>query len=261
LNEGVAHARGTYIARLDCGDRADAHRLQKQVGYMNTHPTCAVLGTGIHFFYGEQTINTLLFAQDSVAIRDELYHFINPIPHSTLMIRRDIMTALGGYRVIFTLSQDYDLYLRAIERYQFHSLQEPLTHLRFDPHSLSYASPKQLIYSIAALASALHRRDGHADVDTPEQWEQLFQDTRFFIERKRIAQTFAARTQGTLLKCALRGHRAYDACIAGARMVSTDPFFFLKSRDGILNDIVAEIDQLYPCAYHCKQFKNDQSFS
>lgn len=261
LNEGVARARGTYIARLDCGDHTDAHRLQKQVSYLDAHPACAVLGTGVHLFYGEQTINTILFAEDTVAMRDELHRFMNPIPHSTLMMRRDAMTALGGYRVVFTLSQDYDLYLRAIERYQFHSLQEPLTHLRFDPHSLSYASSQQLIYGVAALASALHRRDGHTDVNTPEQWERLFQSSRSFIEQKRLAHTIAARTQGTLLKCALRERHVYDAFIAGTRMVSRDPFFFLKSRDGILNDIIADIDQLYPCAYHCKQFQNEQSFS
>src|SRR5688572_25740567 len=43
-NEGIALARGNYLARMDSDDVALPHRFEKQVRYLNEHPACVLVG-------------------------------------------------------------------------------------------------------------------------------------------------------------------------------------------------------------------------
>ena len=49
LNTGLAHTRGSYIARMDGDDVAHPERLAKQVAYLEAHPDIGVLGTRTRF--------------------------------------------------------------------------------------------------------------------------------------------------------------------------------------------------------------------
>ena len=50
LNEGWKRCRGRYICRLDGDDCAHPERLKKQIGFLERHPSIAVLGAGFCTF-------------------------------------------------------------------------------------------------------------------------------------------------------------------------------------------------------------------
>jgi len=47
LNEGIALARGRYIARMDADDIALPQRLRLQAAYLDQHPSCVCVGSDV----------------------------------------------------------------------------------------------------------------------------------------------------------------------------------------------------------------------
>ena len=46
LNQGLAEARGEFIARMDADDVSHPARFERQLAYLDAHPDCVAVGTG-----------------------------------------------------------------------------------------------------------------------------------------------------------------------------------------------------------------------
>ena len=116
-NDGIAVARGRYIAAMDSDDIALPDRLRRQVDYMESHPECVGLGAAVR-----------VVGQDLSPIKDEL----KPLDHETIdcqtlagsgaairqpvaMFRTEALQSIGGYRDEYITCQEIDLYLRLAE--------------------------------------------------------------------------------------------------------------------------------------------------
>lgn len=117
LAAGLAAARGELVARMDADDVAEPDRLEKQVALMDADPALAACGTGVRYFPADEVrdgarryeawLNGLLDPDD---IARNIFVEC-PIPHPTLMIRRNVLMGVGGYREL-GWPEDYDLVLR-----------------------------------------------------------------------------------------------------------------------------------------------------
>ena len=75
----------------------------------------------------------------------------NPIVHGSAMFRRIAYDAAGGYREIFAMAQDFDLWLRMSRFGDIHILPEELYCLREHPNRISVQSgPQQRAWAQAA---------------------------------------------------------------------------------------------------------------
>lgn len=134
LNRGLELARGRYVARLDQDDLCLPGRLEKQVGCLEQRPDAAVVGTRIYFLdatgkrtgpFGQEVANfgslvaTLLFTGGC------------PFFHPSVMFRRSVVTALGGYDPSFAPAEDVDLWVRLVlARHNGCVILEPLLAIR-----------------------------------------------------------------------------------------------------------------------------------
>jgi hypothetical protein len=96
---------------------------------------------------------------------------LNPLVHSTVMMRRAAFEAAGGYRPAFEDAEDYDLWLRMSERYQFANLVEPVGSFRIWRNQVSHQNRRhQSTAGLAARVSAVTRQrtgvDPFAEVET-----------------------------------------------------------------------------------------------
>ncbi len=123
MNIGLREARAPLIARADCDDFCASSRFAQQVAYMDTHPDIHVLGCG--------TVNIdevgnviegvgdyrIIFARGHRQIASYIGEGNYPLLHATLVYRTAVVLALGGYREVFPIAEDDDLYERLFVRY------------------------------------------------------------------------------------------------------------------------------------------------
>ncbi len=152
LQHGCAMARGHYIARMDADDVAHPDRLAKQVSLLENEPGLGLCGTqvrtvgekiGTGRMRYETWINEVITHQD---MQREI--FIEcPIPHPTLMIRKEVFESVGGYQDR-GWAEDYDLLMRCHESgLRMGKVPEPLLEWRNHSGRLSalderYSLPK-----------------------------------------------------------------------------------------------------------------------
>ena len=116
-NDGMAVARGRYIAAMDLDDVALPERLRRQVDYMEAHPECVGLGAAVrivgpdlmpiwdeHTPLDHETIDRETLAGAGAAIRQPVAIF-----------RADAIRKIGGYREELFTHEETDLYLRLAE--------------------------------------------------------------------------------------------------------------------------------------------------
>lgn len=142
LNRGLREARGRYVARLDADDLMLPTRLARQVAVLDAEPRAALVGTWIDvvdeagrlWASGSGDIST--FAELVAATLANAY----PFGHPSLMYRRDVVDALGGYDPSLAPAEDKDLYRRlTLARWEVRVVREPLVRYRRHDAQLSQA--------------------------------------------------------------------------------------------------------------------------
>jgi glycosyltransferase involved in cell wall biosynthesis len=158
LNRGIKLARGKYIARMDADDVAYPHRFERQVQFFDKRQDLAVLGGAFELVgsHGQRGVIVRL-PEDDAAIKSKLSS-ANCLAHPTVMVRKDILTEMGGYRGQFVHAEDYDLWLRIAERHVLANLAEPILRYRFHRNQVSFQDARQQAFSALGARFAAEQR-------------------------------------------------------------------------------------------------------
>lgn len=164
LNHALAVAQAPLVARMGADDEAKPERLERQVAFLDAHPEIAVLGTGGEVIDADDRHQgSFVIDTDPARIRSNLL-CANCIVHPSVVMRREAVLAAGGYRPVFTASEDYDLWLRLSERHDLSNLPELLMRYRCHPDQLSGARTHlRILEVLAAQQCARLRRAGRQD--------------------------------------------------------------------------------------------------
>ncbi|GAC1344278.1 MAG: hypothetical protein NVSMB18_21620 [Acetobacteraceae bacterium] len=164
LNRGLGAARAPLVARMDADDVALPERLARQAAVLASRPEVALVGTGWRVVAeGGVTRRVVLPPETDAGIRAGLAG-ANVLGHPTVMFRRSAVLALGGYRPAFLLAEDYDLWLRLIERHAVACVGEVLLEYRQHRGQSAWRDLEQRIVSeMSAQAAAACRAAGRPD--------------------------------------------------------------------------------------------------
>lgn len=110
-NVGLRQARGRYIGRMDADDVSLTGRLDVQLCFMEGNKDVVVCGGGGPIIDGDGGVIGTYPDPGAGEVRPALLRR-NPLVHSSLLVRGDVLRALGGYREDMIRMQDYDLLLR-----------------------------------------------------------------------------------------------------------------------------------------------------
>lgn len=192
LITGCAVAQGNYIARIDAGDRLLPLRLVKQFESLESNPDVGLVSCGTRFMSAEgewlysisQQANELSLGLDSCDMKT----VCGPSHHGSTMFRRSLYEALGGYREVFTVAQDLDLWKRLHEVSSVLAMPEILYESRMFPDSISVRRRAlQLAVAALILEGARCRRAGLPEPDyralMPEREEQSPGASRYEMAR------------------------------------------------------------------------------
>jgi glycosyltransferase involved in cell wall biosynthesis len=140
LNDGLRYCRGKYVARQDGDDVSMPGRMRKQVEYLNQHTDIAYIGSGIIVIDEEgKRGKTYLYPETPEEIRECSRKLSNPLPHSSLMFRREALLSVNGYDELFKKSEDHDLHLRLLRRFNAGNIREALVCLRTRDQSMQWS--------------------------------------------------------------------------------------------------------------------------
>ena len=135
LNKGLGLAKGKYIARMDQDDISMPERLKKQLDFMENNSDVDVCGSWLQLMGKYDGI--LELETKSEKIKMNLLTNEN-LAHPAVMIRKSTLVKYDlNYNPTFTISNDYDLWVRMFEYCSFANLPEPL--LKFRMHDNQYS--------------------------------------------------------------------------------------------------------------------------
>ena len=125
LNNGLKIARGEYIARMDSDDISLPERFEKQLSFLEKNPSISVLGTWFETFPNKKTITR--------PFNPKYLDFLESccMAHPSIMFRKSDFDKYNlRYDENLRVSEDYDLWSRAIKFLNFANLQETLLKYR-----------------------------------------------------------------------------------------------------------------------------------
>lgn len=132
LNRCLEAATGQYIARMDADDLCMPDRFEQELQALEADPDIAIVSTPMEYFDEGGTWATGK-ANPRPQPRDFLYG--TPFCHAPCMVRRQALTAVGGYTEDkkFLRVEDYDLWIKLYAAgYRGINLKKPLYRMRDD---------------------------------------------------------------------------------------------------------------------------------
>lgn len=158
LNVGLQVAKGKYIARIDADDLCLPNRLKIQYDFLEKNLDYVLVSSAVIYIDNHDKILGRSFpVLYNKTIKKRLRN-INPIAHSSVMIRSSILKKIGGYNeVIRQHFEDYYLWLKLIKEGKFRTLATPLIKYRLTSDSLSSINmTKELLSNIIKLCNKEH---------------------------------------------------------------------------------------------------------
>ena len=145
LRRGLNHCRGEFVARMDSDDISMPERFEKQVAYLLAHPDVVAVGSRVVLIdpYGSQCENPSHKTTHEEIEADLLNGVGWAIVHPTVMMRREPLMRVGGYREDLMVSEDLDLFLRLAEVGKLANMPDVLLHYRQHLGSVNYTKYEQ----------------------------------------------------------------------------------------------------------------------
>jgi len=140
LNQGLALAKGKYIARMDSDDVSLSLRFEKQVKYLEKHLECVAVGSMSQLIDSDgDVIGRVGELLDHNDIDDaHIKGQGGAIIHPSAMIRKETMLHVGGYSDYYLHAEDLDFWLRLAEVGKLYNISEELFLYRQHLESVGY---------------------------------------------------------------------------------------------------------------------------
>lgn len=164
LNRAIEAARAPLLARMDADDLAMPGRLALQTAFLAHHPAVAAVGGACQLIdAGGRAVGLWRPPTDPAAVAAGLMEG-NCLSHPTVTMRREAVLQAGLYRAAFVQCEDYDLWLRLVERHRLANLPEVVLAYRLHPGQATWQGlERRILGELGALACAARRRAGAPD--------------------------------------------------------------------------------------------------
>lgn len=136
-NRALAVASGEFVARQDSDDLSLPERLAQQVYFLEEHPEVGVVGAAVQIIDGGGNVSEICRFPAEHGVLKWRMCFGNPIVHSTVMMRREVVNRVNGYGVEMAFAMDYDLWRRLSLVTRLANLQDVLVCLRRHEDSIT----------------------------------------------------------------------------------------------------------------------------
>jgi glycosyltransferase involved in cell wall biosynthesis len=168
-NEGMELARGEFIAVMDADDIAMPNRLEHQVQFLRSHPEHKMVGSQVLLI--DPDGDPLGPMEGLPTEHDEIDALLLnrqwAVVHPSVMMRKDAVETIRGYRERFDTCADQDLYLRLAEIGRIANLPRVLLKYRRHYGSMTINQTDQR-YNLRVIQQEARKRRGLSALDDIE---------------------------------------------------------------------------------------------
>ncbi len=173
-NTGLLVSKGEYLVLLDSDDTILPQKLERQVAFLDTHPSVGVVYSDL-YFVDEDGKQLMLHSAykgkkgDSGNVLEALIRRGNFIPVHSAMVRRSCFDVVGQFNESLFIGTDWEMWLRLAEQYTFQYIDIPSGNYRVHAGmSLAPHSPGRL--EKAAVA--------HREVENAPYFQKVSKEAR-----------------------------------------------------------------------------------
>lgn len=168
-NYGLSNASGSHIAFLDSDDVYLNSKLELQVDYMNEHPEFDMIYTSAYCIdrKGNQFDEQPYIAVSEGNIYKQVA-FFRPLTITlpTVMLRREVLDAVGYFDESMERFEDTDLWRRIAKVFMVGAINEPTCLLRtHESNALVTQDPKNIIKAVDYYVAKIFQEDADVDRD------------------------------------------------------------------------------------------------
>jgi len=133
-NRGIKASSGEYIVRLDADDYFDENLVLVLASYLDRNQT---VGMVFCDYYTIDVHGELIDQRRRAKVNSEVELLDRPALAAGAMYRRKCWEAIGGYNEELRYQEDYDFWIKFIEKFQIRNVSVPLMYYRMHGASMS----------------------------------------------------------------------------------------------------------------------------
>jgi len=193
-NQGCRLARGEFLNQMDSDDISDIHRFRGQVDFLDQHPDIGAVGTRSVYVNDSGKIIRQFRLPSSTAVIKWTLFFENILGQSTLMIRKELIEKLGYYDERYPMSEDYDLWCRALKVSKISIIPEVLLKYRKHEGNTSWIEAEQIRTCASRINCRIIMENlGDLTDNDQELWKKYF--NKVSLKKKEESDRLSAMLQ------------------------------------------------------------------
>jgi glycosyltransferase involved in cell wall biosynthesis len=125
-NQGIAVAKGEWIAFLDSDDLWDKKKLATQMKWVDGHSDHHAIYTDEIWIRNGVRVNAM---NKHRKYSGDIFRYCLPlciVSPSSVLLHAELLSEVGGFDESMPVCEDYDLWLRIAKRFPFHFIEEKL---------------------------------------------------------------------------------------------------------------------------------------
>lgn len=172
INAGISIAEGKYIARMDADDECLPIRLEEQIKALEIYPQAAFCGTNRYRITPSNILycdRKLPFEKYRIETWENLINNRRLFTDPSVLVEKEKVLAVGGYRTFQRSGMDIDLWLRLMERFgPCVTITTPIFGKRLEAGSLIFKPETSLLNQVPRVLARQRQHEGIDSIDRGE---------------------------------------------------------------------------------------------